>query len=155
MSCRLRFLGASAGMTLFVAIVLSCASSTQKSAPAAELRAGIREVVADPARATRMLAAVDELEATAGRLDALLGESHAAIVRLLRDYRSSRAAVESSLADYDARRDALAQRMLATHAALKADATAPEWKKLWKLEAQVLKSAAARSLGTDWSRKER
>ncbi len=155
MSCSSRVLAALAGMTLLLGVALSCASSTQKAAPAAELRAGVREVVADPVRATRMAAAVDELEATAGRLDALLGESHAAIVRLLRDYHSSRAAVESSLAEYNTKRDALAQRMLSAHAALKADATAPEWKKLWKLETEVLKSAATRSLGTESARKER
>ena len=136
------------GAALLVGVALSCASSKQKAEPAAALRAGIRDVVADPARATRMLATVDELEATAGQLDTLIVEARAAIVPLLRDYRSSRAAVESSLAEFNSKRDALAQRMLAAHAALKADATAPEWKKLRKLETEMLLSAAHRSLGT-------
>ena len=47
----------------------------------------------------------------------------------------------------EAPREALALRVLTAHAALKAEATAPEWKKLRKLEMEMITSAATRSLG--------
>jgi hypothetical protein len=41
----------------------------------------------------------------------------------------------------------LARRCLTAHAALKAEATAAEWKKLRKLELEMMMFAASRSLG--------
>lgn len=134
-------------MALFVPTVPSGAESTAEPDPAGSLRTGIGEVVADPPRASRMLAAVEEIAAAIGELDSLVADESAALGALLRDRGSSRAEVDASLASFNSRREALALRVLTAHAALKAEATAPEWKKLRKLEMEMITAAASRSLG--------
>jgi hypothetical protein len=111
------------------------------------LRAGIQEVVADPVRASKMLAAVDEIEAAIGELNSLIAVERASLRALLLDHGSSRAAVDASLAEFNANHEALARRCLTAHAALKAEATAAEWKKLRKLELEMMTFAATRTLG--------
>jgi hypothetical protein len=127
--------------------VLSCTSSKERPDPVENLRAGIREVVMDPARASKMLTAVDQMEAAIAENRRLIDDERAALLSLLRDYRSSREEIERSLAEFNTRHEASAQSFLATHAALKAEATEPEWKKLRKLEMELLMFAAAQALG--------
>jgi hypothetical protein len=134
-------------MALLVPGVPSGAESTAEPDPAASLRSGIAEVVGDPARAAKMVAAVAEIEAATGELNRLVADESAALGALLRDRSSSRAEVDASLASFNSRREALALRVLTAHAALKAEATASEWKKLRKLETEAITSAASRSLG--------
>ena len=123
------------------------AGSKEDPDPAAELRAGIRDVVADPARASKMLAAVDEIETVIGELNSLIADERTLLRALLLDHSSSRAAVDASLAEFNAKHESLARRCLTAHAALKAEATAEEWKKLRKLELEMMTFAATRSLG--------
>jgi hypothetical protein len=132
---------------LLLSVALTYASSKEKPDPAEALRAGIREIVADPARASKMLASVDEIEAAIGELDSLIAEERSLLATLLRDYGSSRAAVDASFVEFDTRRESLARRVLKTHAAFKAEATASEWKKLRKLEMEMVMSAAVKSIG--------
>ena len=134
------------GVTLLVSAFHSGAESKAEPDPAGSLRAGIGEIVADPARAARMLAAVDEIRAAIGELDTLVAEEGATLGALLRDRGSSRAEVDASLSSFNGRREAIARRVLTAHAALKAEATAPEWKKLRKLEEAMITSAASKSL---------
>ncbi|PWB78896.1 MAG: hypothetical protein C3F15_00635 [Holophagae bacterium] len=94
-----------------------------------------------------MLAAVDEIEAAIGELNGLIADEGASLRALLLDHGSTRAAVDSSLADFNSKHEALARRCLTAHAALKAEATAAEWKKLRKLELEMMTYAASRSLG--------
>jgi len=142
-----RSLAALAGVALLLGAVLSCASAKEAPDPAANLRTGIGEIGADPARAAAMLAAVDEIEAAAADLHQLVASERAELLPLLRDHGSPRAAVEASLAAYTTRRDAVTRRLLAAHAALKAQATAAEWKKLRKLEMEMILFAASSSVG--------
>lgn len=123
------------------------AGSKNDPDPAGKLRTGIQGVVADPVRASRMLAAVDEIEATLGELDTLIADERASLRALLVDHGSSRAAVDASLTEFNAKHESLARRCLTAHAALKAEATAAEWKKLRKLELEMMTFAASRSLG--------
>jgi hypothetical protein len=134
-------------MALLVPVGLSSAESTAEPDPAASLRSGIAEVVGDPARAATMLAAVAEIEAATDELNRLVADESAALGALLRDRGSSRAEVDASLAAFNSRREALALRVLTAHAALKAEATVAEWRKLQKLEMEMITSAASRSLG--------
>jgi len=142
------------GVAFLSCLALSCASSKEKTDPAGELRAGIGEIVADPARATRMLARVADIEAAVREIDTLAAREHASLLVLLRDNASSRAALGASLAEFNTAREALARRVLAAHAALKADATAPEWKKLRKLEMEMITFAATQSVGRESAGKE-
>ena len=142
--CLLAALGCAA---LLLPVVVVCAGSKEDPDPAAELRAGIQDVVADPARASRMLAAVDEIEKVIGELESLIASERASLRALLLDHGSSRAAVDASLTDFNANHESLARRCLTAHAALKAEATAAEWKKLRKLELEMMTFAATRSLG--------
>ena len=144
LSCRLAALVCA--VLLMPAIAL-WAGSNDDSDPVAKLRAGIHEAAADPARASRMLAAVDEIEAAIGELDTLIAGERASLRALLLDYGSSRAAVDASLAGFNAKHESLARRCLTAHAGLKAEATAAEWKKLRKLELEMMTFAATRSLG--------
>ncbi len=123
------------------------AGSKDDPDPAAKLRAGIHEVVADPDRAAKMLAAVDEIEAAIGELNSLIADERASLRALLLDHGSSRADVDASLAEFNANHESLARRCLTAHAALKAQATASEWKKLRKLELEMMIFAASKSLG--------
>ena len=143
----LRSLTALLGATLLLSLALSCASSKKTPDPAVKLRTGISENVADTARAASMLAAVDEIKAAVGQLDTLVAKERASLVTLLRDYGTSRAALDASLAEFTAARESVARRALAAHARLKADATAPEWKKLRKLEIEMLMFVATKSVG--------
>lgn len=122
-------------------------SKHQPTDPAESLRAKITEVVADPERASKMLAAVDDIEATVGELDALLEAEHTELSALLRDSGSSRQAVDASLARFNDQREALAHRILAAHVSLKAAASPSEWKALHKPEMEMITDAASRSLG--------
>lgn len=131
---------------LLPAIALWAGSKNDQD-PAGKLRAGIQEVVADPTRASKMLAAVDEIEAAIGELNSLIADERASLRALLLDHGSSRAAVDASLAEFNANHESLARRCLTAHAALKAEATAVEWKKLRKLELEMMTFAASRSLG--------
>ena len=142
-----RSFAAPAGAALLLGAVLSCASAKEAPDPAAQLRAGIGEIAADPARAVAMLAAVDEIEAAAADLHQLVTGERAELLPLLRDHGSPRAAVEASLAAYSTRRDAVTRRVLAAHTALKAETTAAEWKKLRKLEMEMILFAASSSVG--------
>jgi len=133
---------------LLLAVASLCAGSKDKPTnPAASLRAGVREVVADQARVSKMLAAIDEIEATVGEMDTLIANERASLGALLRDYDSPRAAVDASLAEFNVRRESLSRRALTAHAEFKAQATASEWKKLRKLEMDMITFAASRSLG--------
>ncbi len=143
---RLRSLAVLAGVALLLSGALSCASSKEKPDPTEKLRTGISETVADPARAAKMLTTVDEIEAAVGELQTLLARERASLVTLLRDHGTSRAAFEASLAEYNTARESLARRVLTAHAAFKAEATAPEWKKLRKLELEMIISAATKAL---------
>jgi len=149
-----RSLPALAGVALLFCLPLSCASSKKTPDPAGELRTGIGEIVADPARAAKMLATVDEIEAAVREIDTLATRERASLLVLLRDYASSRAVLEASLAEFNTARESLARRVLTAHAALKADATAPEWKKLRKLEMEMITFAATQSVGRESAGKE-
>jgi hypothetical protein len=142
-----RSLAALAGAALLLGVALSCATSKEAPDPAAKLRAGIGEIGADPARTSAMLAAVDEVEAAAGQLRQLVAGERAELLPLLRDHDSPRATVEASLAAYTTHREVLTRRLLAAHVALKAKATAAEWKKLRKLEREMILFAASSSVG--------
>ena len=144
LSCRLAALVSAA---LLIPAIALWAGSKGEPDPAADLRAGIQDVVADPARASRMLAAVDEIETVIGELNSLIAGERASLRALLLDHGSSRAAVDASLTDFNANHESLARRCLTAHAALKAEATAAEWKKLRKLELEMMTFAATRSLG--------
>jgi len=132
---------------LLVSVALSLAGSKENPDPAASLRSGIKEVVANPDRAVRMLAAVDEIEAAVGEVNSLIAGERASLRALLLDHGSSRAVVDASLSEFNAKHESLARRCLTAHAALKAEATAAEWKKLRKLELEMMTFAATRSLG--------
>ncbi len=142
-----RSLAAVVGAALLLGAGVAGAGSGGGEDPAVELRAGIRDTVKDQDRAARMLATVDEIEALVGELDRLVGEERAAIGGLLRDHGSSRAAVDASLEVFNGQREALALRVLTAHAALKAEATPAEWKKLRKLEMDMVMAAATKALG--------
>jgi hypothetical protein len=142
-----RFLTVLLGVAMLLSGALAYAGSKAEADPVGKLRAGIEKNVADPSRATTMLAAVDEIEATVGELNSLIAEERASLAALLRDPGSSRAAVDASLEGFNSKRESLARRVLAAHAALKAEATAAEWKKLKKLEMEMVLFAATRSLG--------
>jgi hypothetical protein len=142
-----RSLAALAGAALLLSTALSCASTKKAPDPAGDLRSGIGRIVADPVRATKMLASVDEIEAATGELGTLVTQERSSLVTLMRDYGSTRAAVDGSLEEFNSKRDALTRRLLAAHVSLKADATAPEWKKLKKLEMEMILSAATKSVG--------
>ena len=144
LSCRLLVLVSAA---LLVPAIALWAGSKDEQDPAAELRAGIQDVVADPARASKMLAAVDEIETVIGELNSLIADERASLRALLLDHGSSRAVVDASLNEFNAKHESLARRCLTAHAALKAEATAAEWKKLRKLELEMMTFAATRSLG--------
>jgi len=144
LSCRLAALVSAA---LLIPAIALWAGSKGEPDPAADLRAGIQDVVADPARASKMLAAVDEIEAAVGDLDRLLSSEFGALTALVRDYGSAREAIDASLAELNARRESLALRVLTAHASLKGAATAAEWKKLRKLEMDMIRFAAGKSLG--------
>jgi len=144
LSCRLAALVCA--VLLMPAIAL-WAGSNDDSDPVAKLRAGIHEAVADPARASKMLASVDEIETAIGELNSLIADERASLRALLLDHGSSRAAVDASLFEFNAKHESLARRCLTAHAALKAQATASEWKKLRKLELEMMTFAATRSLG--------
>ena len=123
------------------------AGSKEDPDPAGKLRVGIKDVVADPARASKMLAAVDEIETVIGELNSLIADERTSLRALLLDHGSSRAAVDASLAEFNAKHESLARRCLTAHAALKAEATEEEWKKLRKLELEMMTFVASRSLG--------
>ena len=123
------------------------AGSKEDPDPAGKLRVGIKDVVADPARASKMLAAVDEIETVIGELNSLIADERTSLRALLLDHGSSRAVVDASLAEFNAKHETLARRCLTAHCALKAEATAEEWKKLLKLELEMMTFAASRSLG--------
>ena len=144
LSCRLAALVSAA---LLIPAIALWAGSKGEPDPAADLRAGIQDVVADPARASKMLAAVDEIETVIGELNSLIADERASLRALLLDHGSSRAAVDASLTEFNANHESLARRCLTAHAALKAEATAAEWKKLRKLELEMMTFAATRSLG--------
>jgi len=144
LSCRLAALVSAA---LLIPAIALWAGSKDEPDPAGELRAGIQDVVADPARASKMLAAVDEIETVIGELKSLIADERASLRALLLDHGSSRAAVDASLTEFNANHESLARRCLTAHAALKAEATAAEWKKLRKLELEMMTFAATRSLG--------
>lgn len=135
------------GAALSLSLALSCASSKQAPEPAANLRAGIGELGGAPERTAKMLAAVDDIEAAVGELNDLIAGERAALVSLLRDYSSTRAEAEASLAGFNDRRDALMERILAAHVALKSSTTPDEWKKLRKLEMEMIRYAATKSVG--------
>ena len=148
MNARLtRTLAAVGLVALLLPAIASRAGAKGEADPAAELRAGIQDVVADPARASKMLAAVGEIETVIGELNSLIADERASLGALLLDHGSSRAAVDASLAEFNAIHESLARRCLTAHAALKAEATATEWKKLRKLELEMMTFAATRSLG--------
>lgn len=144
LSCRLAALACA--VLLLPAIAL-WADSKKDPDPAVQLRAGIQEFVADPDRASKMLAAVDEIETAITELNSLIAGERASLRALLLDHGSSRSAVDASLAEFNANHESLARRCLTAHAALKAEATAAEWKKLRKLELEMMTFAATRSLG--------
>jgi len=143
----LRLLAVVVWAALLLGGALSYAGSKERPDPTDRLRAGIREDVADQARASKMLASVDEIEAAIGELNSLIAQERASLAALLRDPGSSRAAVDASLAEFNTARESLARRVLASHAALKAETTAAEWKKLRKLEMEMITFAAAKSIG--------
>jgi len=148
MNARLtRTLAAVGLVALLLPAIALWAGSKEDPDPAGELRAGIQDVVADPARASKMLAAVDEIETVIGELNSLIADERTSLRALLLDHGSSRAAVDASLAEFNAKHESLARRCLTAHAALKAEATAEEWKKLRKLELEMMTFAASRSLG--------
>jgi hypothetical protein len=142
-----RSLVALAGVALALSAATLRAAKKEKEDPAGKLRASVSATVADPDRAARMLATVDEIEAAVGELNTLIAAERTSLAALLADYRSSREAVDASLAGFNRKRDGIARRVLATHAAFKAQATASEWKKLRKLEMEMITFAASRSLG--------
>jgi hypothetical protein len=142
-----RSLAVLVGAALLLSVALAYAGSKEEPDPAGQLRAGIKETVADPARAAKMLASVDEIEALVGELNSLIAEERASLGTLLRDFGSSRAAVDTSLEKFNSKREALALQVLATHVAFKAEATEAEWKKLRKLEMEMVMFAATRALG--------
>jgi hypothetical protein len=136
-----------AGAVLSISVALSCASSKQPPDPAANLRAGIGELGGAPERTAKMLATVDDIEAAVGEASDLVARERAELVTLLRDYSSTRAEAEASLAGFNDRRDALMERILAAHVALKSSTTPDEWKKLRKLEMEMIRFAATKSVG--------
>jgi len=144
LSCRLAALVSAA---LLIPAIALWAGSKDEPDPGGKLRADIQDVVADPARASKMLAAVDEIETVIGELNSLIADERASLRALLLDHGSSRAAVDASLTEFNANHESLARRCLTAHAALKAEATAAEWKKLRKLELEMMTFAATRSLG--------
>jgi hypothetical protein len=98
MNSRLsRTLAALAWAALLVPVGLASASSKENKDPVASLRSGIKDVVADPARVSKMLAAVDEIETAIGELNSLIADERASLRALLLDHGSSRAAVDASL----------------------------------------------------------
>jgi len=94
---RSRLLAALGLAALLVPAIALWADSKEEPDPVAELRAGIQEVVADPARASKMLAAVDEIEAAIVELNGLIAVERASLRALLLDHGSSRAAADASL----------------------------------------------------------
>jgi len=132
---------------LVLPLALSCASSKEKPDPVANLRAGISEVVADPARAAKMLALVDEMEAVITELDQLIADERASLISLLRDYGTPREEIEKSLADFNGQHESIARRFLTAHASLKAEAAPSEWQKLRKPEMEMVAFASTKSIG--------
>jgi hypothetical protein len=135
MKLRLSHLLAAFGLAAVVLPALALwAGSKDDQDPAGKLRAHIHDVVADPARAAKMLAAVDDVETVIGELDSLIAGERASLSALVLDHGSTRAAVDPSLTAFNSKHEALARRCLTAHCALKAEATAAEWQKLRKLE---------------------
>lgn len=133
------------GLALVLSATLASASS-KKTDPIADLRAAIGKNVADPERATRMSAAVDDMERLIQEAVAFAGKLNAELTPMLKDYGATREAIEAKFGELNAERAVLAERMFEAHLAFKAAATPAEWKKLRKVEERALVEALAKSL---------
>jgi cell division septum initiation protein DivIVA len=129
-------------LALLIPLALSCGSKEPPDV-LADMRGGIDEIVSDDARAARMRAALDELESTIVEADSLFEKERITLDAMVRNYGSTREEIERSLAEFNTHHETFARRFLASHAALKAEATAEEWKKLRELEMSVVQEAVA------------
>jgi hypothetical protein len=129
---------------LLVPLALACGSKEPPNA-VADMRGGINEIVIDPARAARMQAVLDKIEAAVVAADSLYEEERVALEAMVRNYGSSREEIEQSLLGFNALHESYARRFFAAHASLKAEATAEEWKELREFEMSVIQSAATRA----------
>ena len=140
------FLLATCCVVLALPATLASASSKKKTDPIADLRAAIAKEVADPDRAAKMSATVDEMERLIGEAGRFAGRLNAEVAPMLKDYGVSRETIEAKFVELNAERAVLAERMFEAHLALKAAATPGEWKKLKKVEERALAEALAKSV---------
>jgi hypothetical protein len=133
-------------VALLLPATLAVAGSKKKTDPVADLRAAVANEVADPDRAARMTAAIDDLAAQIGQAGAFAARVSAELAPMLKDRAVSREAIEAKFAELNAERAVLAERTFSAHLALKAAATPAEWKKLRKVEERVLAEALGKSL---------
>lgn len=140
-----------AGLCVAAALsaTLAVASSKKKADPVADLRAAVAKEVADPERAARMTAAIDDLAAQIGAAGAYAARVNAELAPMLKDRAATREAIEAKFAELNTDRAVLAERTFSAHLALKAAATPAEWKKLRKVGERVLAEALGKSLQGD------
>ena len=140
------FLLATCCFVLALPATLASASSKKKTDPIADLRAAIAKEVADPDRAAKMSATVDEMERLIGEAGRFAGKLDAELAPMLKDYGVSRERIEAKFEELNAERAVLAERMFEAHLAFKAAATPEEWKKLKKAGERALAEALAKSV---------
>jgi SMC interacting uncharacterized protein involved in chromosome segregation len=140
------FLLAACCFVLALPATLASASSKKKTDPIADLRAAIAKEVADPDRAAKMSATVDEMERLIGEAGRFAGKLNAELTPMLKDYGVSRETIEAKFEELNAERAVLAERMFEAHLAFKAAATPEEWKKLKKAGERALAEALAKSV---------
>lgn len=144
---RLLLAGLCTAATLWA--TLAVASSKKKTDPVADLRAAVAKEVADPERAARMTAAIDDLAAQIDQAGAFAVRVNAELAPMLKDRAATREAIEAKFAELNTDRAVLAERTFSAHLALKAAATPAEWKKLRKVGERVLAEALGKSLQGD------
>lgn len=140
-----------AGLCIALALpaTLAVAGGKKKTDPIADLRTAIAQEVADPDRAAKMSAAVDELEKQVAGAAAFAARVNAELAPMLKDRAATREAIEARFAELNTDRAVLAEKTFSAHLALKAAATPAEWMKLRKVEERALVEALAKSLQGD------
>jgi hypothetical protein len=104
----------------------------------ADLRAKARKTVADPARATEALSALDSISALIPYVAEIQSRTSNDLRTTTRGYRSTKADFEAVIARWEADRAQLRTRALAAHERFKLAVTDDEWKKLRSDERAIL-----------------
>jgi hypothetical protein len=131
--------------TLLAAALMSACATKEKpsSAEVAEvklddLKASVREVVGDEARARKVVALLDEMQAIVAAQSEALTAHESRIKALLADYTTSEADLRSEFAKFNASRTERALRGVEIAAEMRAATTADEWAGLHKARKKAL-----------------